>query len=629
MGILIAPYVKKDKSISMTHVKMYNKSKNKRELDTSSEFINELIDRTYVALKEKPSYYKVGLTFSTFQLIKKYETQHPDHEFYVDFHATGVYNTFTDQYKKEYDLYRSELKAIQNLWEYKRADKVMTLKNYEFPKFKLRNHQLIMMALVALIRRAAVFGDKGVGKTASALHGFNYKRKKGTVHKCLVICPNTIKFKWAEGEDNEVNKHTDLNGIVVDGNKETRLAIINKFTKDPDLDIMVTSYSFWSGTSYKKMVTDEETGEEVEIRVCRNHAEYQAIIDSGIDMIIIDESHRIKNSDAQVVKHLKQYIKNVPHITIMTGTPLPNHLTDIFSQFLILDPAIYGGEYMRFQRHYFDTTTNTYPVFKSETKEAEFKRKLESKSIVYRAEECLQLPAKIYDRFYIELSPEYKEALLELANSEDLSRLSMTSLDSCMSKLLQICSGFVYDPDGNPIYFKNNPKIELLSDNLDDIIDEGQKSIIWYHFRADIKPITDMLNEKGVKYLLITKDTPSRDRIQIIKDFEKDKTMQVIVTSSYLTSEGVDIVTARYAHWYNLTPQFDKVDQAEARNRRFGSIELHDTIWHYHYIMKGSVERRLSQAIERKQSYQDFVFGFVEYLKNNKTVKLELKDNVN
>lgn len=620
MALYFTPYITRDKKVSDIYCKLYIKPYSVQDEEMSKDAIVLITDKHFQKLTEKPSYYKVTLNFSTFHAIKTIEKDFPLVKIFVEGMFQSQYNTFMTRYLEDYKKYCAELKIVQTLWKYKHEKKGINLQNYSFPKFELKDHQLILMALAALVRKSAILGDKGVGKTASLLHAFRYKYHRGLAKKCLVVVPNSITYKWAQGEDNEVVKHTDLNGIVVDGNKECRRDIITKFAKDPDLHFIITSYNFWSGTS--KIVKDEQDNET---RVCRNNDEYELLAKhAGIDMVVFDESHKLKNPNAQVVKHIKHWLKDIKNVTLMTGTLLPNQLIDVFSQYLIVDPAIYGVDYERFFYRYFTQGDKKYPEFRNEQKAIEFKKKLESIAIIYKAEECLKLPLRVYDTYKIKLSDEYCRTLLEISD-EDLERMStVTSIlgDKNYMKLLQVASGFVYDENGIPVYFKNNPKIDLLEDTLDDIINEGHKSIVWYHFRADPKPLSEMMERNKIKYTMITQEDSKEDRHKKIKLFEKDSSMQAIVTSSYLTSEGVDLITARYSLWYNLTGRFDCVDQAEARNCRFGSSDLHERIFYYRFIMENSVEGLQLANLNRKMGYQEYVYGVINYIKRMKQVLL-------
>lgn len=618
--LVIAPYIKRGETKPASdYFKVLVSASSAADYERSVAAMSTVLDAERVTLTDGRIYWKVPVKFNTYLSIKNIGRDFPE----VRVEITESFREFflkhiKEKYESSFDRYNKELAVVQTLWRYAKERKPINLKSYDFPKLKLYDHQLVLMALGSLVRRCAFYAGMGVGKTACALHAFRYKLQKGQVHKCLVVCPNSIKFKWAQGKNNEVEKHTDLHGLVVDGDKLDRTQQIGVFANNPDLHFLVTSYNFWSGTNTKATVL--VNGVEMVATTNTNEAQFDAIRRAGIDMVIFDESHKLKNPTANVTRNILHHLSDVEHIINMTGTPLPNQLCDIYTQYLIMDNLIYGENHAHFTKHYFKDNTK-FPIFKNKLLEAEFNTKMRSKCLVYNSEECISLPEKVEDTIYVACTPEYQQMLSEI-HPDDIDKLSSMNLsdNDNLMKLLTMASGFVYDDSGQGIRFSANPKIDVLCDLLENIITEGGKALVWYSFRFDTEILRQTLDHLGYQYILITSEDSPAERLQKIQEYEINPEIKVIITSPYITSEGVDILTANHTIYYNLNFRFDLIEQSERRNRRLGSDKLHKTIFYHRIVMENSVEEIVLSALQRKCSYQTMVFGVQEFLRKHSQV---------
>lgn len=562
-------------------------------------------------------YYKVPITLATYCILQKIKREMPEVKILIDNNYIPYFKKYQTDFDAEVKKYSGELATIRLLWEYKKTRKSIDLQNYSFPKFKLYHHQLLLFAMGALVRRCAIYAGTGTGKTACALHAFRYKYLKNQVKKCLVIVPNSLKYKWAVGRGNEIDKHTDLNGMVLDGAKQERDNTIGLFTKNKDMQFLITSYNFWSGTK-EGTLNDDGTCKISN----RNDAQFEAILNSGIDMVICDESHRLKNPEANVTKNIKKWLKDIPNNLLITGTPLPNQLVDIYTQYFIMDSSVYGESYHGFFNRYFLPEAK-YPTFKNQLVEKDFDNKMKSKALVFKTEDCIDLPKTVENTLYVDISDEYKRILSDI-HPEDISKMTGGVKDSDnIMKLLTACSGFTYNEEGEGVRFKHNPKAEILTDLLDDILSsDGNKAIIWYNFRFDVILIKEILQKLGHKFMCITTEDKVADRMRIIQEFEAQTECKILLTSPHLTAEGFDIITANHAIYYDLNFRFDLIKQTEARNRRMGSAELHSHIFYHRIIMRDTVEELVLAALTRKLSYQEMVFGIQDYIKKHKVINL-------
>jgi len=608
---------------------------NSEDLKRSMDAMQELIGSEFIkSSKTEPQpYLKVPFSEDTYLQINNIIDRHKTVSVLVADAFRPRYDKFIEMCSSAHAQFLEELQFARFCHQYVIEGKDINIKNYDFPNKDCQpyKHQKALMALGLKLKRCAFFGDMGVGKTLPALHVIRHKIQRGLIKKCICVVPNTLKYKWALGKGNEIDKHIpDIKALILEGNTEERLRTINRFKHDDTISVLITGYSFWSGTAIRETYKNEQGQERKRKIGNKNDEEYRALITPDEhytpDMLICDESHRLKTDTSGVTQNVRRWLSAVPYRILMTGTPQPNRLYDIFAQYRILNKRIFGDSFNHFFDYYFvQPKDRKYPEFRTPAMETELKDKIDAISLTFAAENCIDLPKKVYDNIFIETSDEYVDTLnsLDLGSLiSDMEHGAAINNNPHIMKLLTAASGFVYDENHNPIRFAHNPRGVAMAETLEDIIDEGKKAIVWYNFQYDVTLIKEILDKRGIGYYLITEDLSPQERIEMIYQYENQDERKVIITSPWLTAEGVDILTAQYSLFYNLSFRFDQVAQAEARNRRFGSAKLHDRIIYKRFIMNDTVDVLTLNAIEMKQSYKEFLFGFIHYLTNNKLKKV-------
>jgi SNF2 family DNA or RNA helicase len=514
--------------------------------------------------------------------------------------AKEVFNPLYEEAAYQIKMRQYETAYIGKLKEL--ADSKITLKDCE-AKHPLYNHQRFLYLLGTRIRKSAYFCDPGTGKTAPAILSVAHLVKKGEVHKCVVVVPGNLLYKWAEGNGNEIQKHSKLDGMVLDGDKPTRLRLIKKFLADRSKTFLITSYSFWSGRR--------------EGRGNRNDPEFTLLMTHPkVDMFILDESHKIKNPTALVTKNVLKWFPKCKRGIILSGTPQPRCMLDIFTQSKLIEETIFGSDYYRFRERYFDQEDHFGQKWriKSSRHRDDLMRRSVARALVYSTDRCLDLPKEINETVYIYENDDYLKELRSLSESE--VRAAMDSGDmgkGLLTKLSIATGGFTYQKDalGNKVVreFKHNPKAEALETLCDSIHSSGKKSIIWYMWTHDLVVITRLLDSLGYKYITIQRSDDQKARYDKAKLYDNSPDIPFLVASPRLISEGFDIYSPAYAIYYSYSFDFLPLVQSKARNRRFGSIEFHKSITYYMLCVKDSVEEDIIRALKEKKSIKDAMFG--------------------
>lgn len=578
--------------------------------DNESEFSDSY--RAVRKLTVEGTYNKKNFFFSltanlenTVELIK---LQHSGGEITYTDAAKELFDKFRNEALEEISLRQHETAIVKKLKSIGKLTKI-NVKSYT-PKKSWYNHQKFLFLLATKVRKVFYMDDPGTGKTAPALHAVDYRHSLKQVRKCVVVVPNHLLYKWAEGEGNEIEKHTqNLTGMVLDGDKTTRLAKIRKFINSSCVTL-ITSYSFWSG---------RKTGRSTN----RNDDEYALLFsNNNIDMYLIDESHKIKNPSAQVTKNITKWFKSCKYGILLTGTPQPNFLTDIFTQSRLVYPSAFGYDFFKFKNTYFIESgpfNNTLTIKSDRHKEVLFD-KAEQRAIVYRTDECIDLPKAIEEIVSIRDNTDYLRELRRLSPEQVKTALtSGTKGLGVLRKLLIATCGFTYvkDAQGNRVAreFKTNPKAEALEELCETIVSSGKKAIIWHQWQHDAVIIKRLLKKNGYSYTQISKADDPKERHRKVKEYEKSDTT-FLVCQTRILSQGVDILTPQYAIYYSYDYEFEPIIQSKARNRRLGSADLHDTIIYYFLCVKDSIEEDVIAALNTKMEYKTALFGMCRNMVN-------------
>ncbi|HCD72893.1 MAG TPA: hypothetical protein DEQ48_01510, partial [Helicobacter sp.] len=183
------------------------------------------------------------------------------------------------------------------------------------------------------------------------------------------------------------------------------------------------------------------------------------ILKMNFDCMIIDESQVMKNMTSQITNELLQMIDIIPHRFALSGTPTPNHNSEIFPQMKFVDPEVFGNNFYGFQARYFhQDMANPHRWYQTEEdKEAYFNR-LREKSVFLKKEDCVDLPPKVFEVKRFELGKEQKKYYDDMIRDiqDNINEWSKFEFTAKLMKLREIVSGFVINKDGSIIDFDTN-----------------------------------------------------------------------------------------------------------------------------------------------------------------------------
>ena len=443
--------------------------------------------------------------------------------------------------------------------------------------------------------------DPGVGKTRTQIEIMQAKYKKaGRVLRTLIVCPQVVMQNWRA----ELLKYSDIDRediVILKGTGAQRRELLMKAadltTKAPK--IFIVNYE---GLLMEKL--------------------YEAFQWYGFEMIIADESHRVKNPSSKRTKALVALSRTARFKYIMTGTPVLQSPLDLFSQFQFLDGgetfAPVGNNFFAF-RHYFFYNANankpahvTWPDWKIRPGAVDqISEKIKAKTIHVKKEECLDLPPMVRKEVPVELSKEQrihyemmKKAFITFI--EDKACSAQLAITKAL-RLQQITSGFIQTEDGATIQLKENPRLEALEDLLEDLVLESKKKvIIWACWKENYKQIASVLDRLKISYVEVHGEVSSASKQAAIDNFCNNEETKVFLANQGAGGIGINLVQASYAIYYSRSFSLEHDIQSEARNYRGGS-NMHESITRIDLVAQGTIDEVILQALASKQEMSDKV----------------------
>ena len=361
-------------------------------------------------------------------------------------------------------------------------------------------------------------------------------------------------------------------------------------------------------------------------------------------LLALDESQTIKSPSAKRSKLMIELGPLAVYRRDLTGTPITQGPLDIYTQMEFLDPEILGfGSFYSFRARYADLYNDvnwqTCPFKKDgqlpcrrdvskclahrpkckryETIQAyknleELTQKLEPYSVRITKDDCLDLPPKLYQKAYVELSKEqrtlYETLKTELIAEFEGKEVSAALMLTRMLRLQQITGGFFpTDEDGDPIVIPSSQRFAVLASLLEDI-PHNRKVIIWARFTAEIKHIEQLIIDAFGKESVVTYygATSAKDRMENVNRFQLDPNTRFFVGNAKAGGRGLTLHAATTMIYYSNDFSLETRLQSEDRAHRIGQ---NHAVTYIDLIAKNTLDARIVRALRNKKTIADQITG--------------------
>lgn len=412
--------------------------------------------------------------------------------------------------------------------------------------------------------------EQGLGKTFVAIEAFRTLVREGRADRMLVVCPNSLKRNW--------------------------VAEFEKFAPEVSVDVAEgtprSRRTTFRGSRAQVIVTSYETA-RAETTALLALAQRQRTV------LVLDESHAAKNWHSLTSTAARTIAPYCEFRWLLSGTPVTNTATDIFTQVEIIAP----GRGLLGSLESFKARLDADP-------NATFARDVIDRLVLRRTkEECLDLPDKSFTDVIVEL-PAWQRRLydemrdemiceIEGMSGEQYRAFAPTALAK-LTRLIQIAS--------NPaLLFPDLSSTPAKFDALDGLVTDilsvpGRKIILWSNYIRTI----EMLLERFEGSAAIYGATPTAERQEIAARFQGDPSLRLLIANPAAAGTGFTLTAASYTIYESLSWRYDHFAQSQDRNHRIGQTE---PVTYLRLIGADTIEEAITRSLERKSALARSLLG--------------------
>lgn len=326
------------------------------------------------------------------------------------------------------------------------------------------------------------------------------------------------------------------------------------------------------------------------------------------DLVVVDESHKIKSAQGNASRLLARIARDVPRRIILTGTVMPHSPLDVFGQWRFLDPYAFGRQNpdgtqrqatITDFRHRYAVMGGFMGREVTGFRNLDDMREIMARNAsVARKADALDLPPTMDVEVPVELSPAEKKAYKEMKTTLAATLTSGTStvpnMLTQMLRLRQITSGYLPD-DSGVNHILGASKVDTISSIVHDNLAGEKRIVVFALFTQEIRMLEQRLARKGTEVMVITGGTPGEERMRLRKRFGSDDPARIVLVAQIKTlSLAVnELVSANHCIFASLSQQRDDLIQARDRLNRIGQTRP-VTFWYA--LAPGTVDTVIMQS---------------------------------
>lgn len=414
---------------------------------------------------------------------------------------------------------------------------------------------------------ACLADDMGLGKTVQAL---TLVQSRGTEGATLVVAPASVCRNWKA----ETEKFAPTLKPYLFADEDRQTLIENAGAND----IIIVTYD----------LLQRET---------------ELFINKKFHTIILDEAQAIKNRQTKRSETAMQLQGDFK--MIMTGTPLENHLGELWNLFQFINPGLLASPQI-FQERF----VNPIEKYKDEKRREQLKRLIKPFILRRRKDDVLkELPAKTEITLTVELS-DAERAFYEALRREAVAKLeAMPEQDGnegarhlrILAEIMRLRRAACNPQMVKPEVAIESAKLRLFGETVHELLENGHKALVFSQFVAHLDILRNYLEEKNIAYQYLDGQTPSKKRQERIEAFQAGEG-DIFLISLKAGGTGLNLTAADYVihmdPWWNPAVE----DQASDRAHRFGQTR---PVTVYRLVAAGTIEEKILQLHDKKRDLAD------------------------
>lgn len=393
--------------------------------------------------------------------------------------------------------------------------------------------------------------DPGTGKTIGTIAGFTRSPEQPIKKRLLVLAPLTIlDASWLQ----DIEKFGGLNAEIAHGTPRKR----EKVMRDTNVDIVVTNHDAVRWISKDLSLVDNFTH------------------------LAIDESTAFKNSGTQRFQALVKMLSYFRYIKLLTGTPNPISVLDLWAQAFLLDQGKrLGNQFYAFR------AAVTEPIqVGPDSKQTQWvdkegaidyvMDKLKDITVRFQLDEVDEIPPN-YVRFVKLPMPDfireaYQKLEAEAVLMTEQGLVKGINKGILVNKLLQLLSGAVYNEEGEPIRIHQERAALVMQ-----LVEERSACLVAYNWKHELEALTDLADRMGISYGIINGSVKPAERTEVVKRFQEGK-LRVIFAHPKAASHGLTLTRGEATIWASPTHSSELYQQFIKRIHRKGQRKKTETI---------------------------------------------------
>ena len=413
--------------------------------------------------------------------------------------------------------------------------------------------------------------EMGLGKTVQVL-ALLESRRNGDSRPSLVVVPRSLIFNWQQ----EAARFTPKLRVLSHTGSER----IKGNAHFENYDLVLTTY----GTLRRDVIHFNEV---------------------EFDFVILDEAQAIKNAATETAKAAR-LLKSRQRLAL-SGTPIENHLGELWSLFEFLNPGMLGSSSV-FQ---FSTNGPQKPNEESRTMLARALRPF----ILRRTKQQVakELPEKLEQTIYCEMDERqrrqyeelrdyYRQSLLEKVSRQGINKSKIQILEALLRLRQTACHPALVAGSVDDV--TPNAKLDVLLPRLGEVTEEGHKAIVFSQFTSFLSIIRKRLDHQGVVYEYL--DGKTRNRGVAVERFQSDSDCKLFLISLRAGGQGLNLTAAEYVFlldpWWNPAVEAQAIDRAH----RIGQT---NRVFAYRLITRDTVEEKVLELQSTKRELADAIIN--------------------
>ena len=329
------------------------------------------------------------------------------------------------------------------------------------------------------------------------------------------------------------------------------------------------------------------------------------VVAQNWDLLIMDESHRLKGHDGKISMFIAQLSYQTPRRLALTGIPMPHSPMDIWAQYRALNVTIFGSSFHRFRDHYAELEPIAQPKNATDKQkkakqitsfrnEPELRDRFRSIAFEVKSEDVLNLPPQTKTNLRVVLNPKARQVYDRLENAlvatlESGQTITAANALSKLLRLQQVTSGFAVSNTGETARIDDG-KAQALEE-LMEAIDKDEPIVVFARFLHDIRAIKDRANRL---------ERPAWEHSGERKELDQWlKHGGIIAVQIQAGGTGLDLTFARYCIYYSLGFSLGDYQQSMARLHRPGQQR---PVYYIHLLTENSVDEKVISALNKKDN---------------------------